>query len=66
MRQWTQSEMEQVGELLQRKLTAGQIARQFAGRSRSGIISLVNRIPPLRAIGFCHSNLTTHRRRSPQ
>ncbi|TJU85585.1 MAG: hypothetical protein E5Y10_24505 [Mesorhizobium sp.] len=55
MRHWTNEEKQRVGELLRRKLTAGQIAPRF-GRSRCGVISLVNRDPSLREIGFQHCN----------
>ena len=52
MRQWTDHERVEIAAMLKRQLTAGQIARKFAGRSRSAIIGLVNRHPVLRAVGF--------------
>lgn len=54
MRHWNAVERNEIASLLGRKLTAGQIARRYEGRSRCGIIGLVNRDPKLKAIGFQH------------
>ncbi len=59
MRQWTMEEKQRIGDLLRKKLTAGQIAPGF-GRSRSAIIGLVNRDANLRTIGFALSKSRSH------
>lgn len=56
MRHWSPEEKQRVADLLKRGMTAGQIARKFAPRSRCAIISLVNRDEGLKRIGFRHSN----------
>ena len=61
MRQWNCVERSEIASLLQRKLTAGQIARRYEGRTRSSIIGIVNRDPVLREIGFQHSQNTMTR-----
>lgn len=54
MKHWTSIERREIASLLRRKLTAGQIARRYEGRSRSAVIGFVNRDPELAAIGFQH------------
>ena len=62
MRQWNLVERNEIASLLQRQLTAGQIARRYEGRSRCSIIGLVNRDPSLRQIGFQHGRNKTRTR----
>jgi hypothetical protein len=57
MRPWHAKEVREIAEHLRRRLTAGQIARRYQGRTRMGVISLVNRNPDLREIGFQHSKI---------
>lgn len=59
MRHWNSVERSEIASLLKRKLTAGQIARRYEGRTRSAVISIVNRDPVLRQIGFQHDKLFT-------
>lgn len=54
MKHWTAAERSQIAVLLQRKLTAAQIAKRYQGRSRSAVIGFVNRDPMLAKIGFQH------------
>lgn len=54
MKHWTAVERREIASLLRRKLTAGQIALRYEGRSRSAVISFVRRMPELAEIGFLH------------
>lgn len=54
MRHWRPEEKQRVADLLKRGMTAGQISMRFDRRSRSAIISLVNRDNDLKRIGFNH------------
>ena len=57
MRHWKAVERSEISHLLRRGLTAGQIALRYEGRSRSAVISFVNRDPTLKAIGFQHAKI---------
>lgn len=54
MKQWTEEQRREVATMLLAGFSAGQIAMKV-GRSRCAVISLVNRWPDLKAIGFARS-----------
>lgn len=51
MRHWTDQEKQQIAKLLRQGKSAREIGHLF-GRSKSAVISLVNRDPVLKAIGL--------------
>lgn len=54
MKQWTERQREEVASMLRQGLSAAQISLKVE-RSRNAVISLVNRWPELKAIGFARS-----------
>jgi len=61
MRQWNCVERNEIASLLNRGLTAAQIAVRYEGRTRASIIGLVNRDESLRRIGFKHTMDWSHK-----
>jgi hypothetical protein len=61
MRQWNCVERNEIASLLNRGLTAAQIALRYEGRTRASIIGLVNRDESLRKIGFRHTMDWSHK-----
>jgi hypothetical protein len=61
MRQWNCVERNEIASLLNRGLTASQIALRYEGRTRASIIGLVNRDESLRQIGFRHAMDWAHK-----